>query len=126
MGQVTTLNALGWVTLALADHGAAEDDFRKAIEIGYNEQLTPAVLEALWGLVQSSADGSHSAQNHRPAWNTSVLELVFAHPAASQTLRQQVGQYIERLKVAARLPDKPVTDRQKNSLISLDDLIGQI
>ncbi|MCB0223521.1 MAG: hypothetical protein KDI02_07530 [Anaerolineae bacterium] len=125
-GQVTTLNALGWVSLTLADREVADDVFRQAIEIGHNEQLTPAVLEALWGLVQSSGDGHDSDQSNRPNWAASVLMLVSEHPAASQPLRQQVRGQLDRLEQSGHLPKNLRPNQKKNDFILIDDLIGQI
>lgn len=125
-GQVTTLNALGWVMATEGDRVAAADAFRQAIKIGYREQLTPSVLEALWGLMQSRADGDGSGQDNHQSWNASVVALVAGHPAADQQLRQQVRRQVDKLKQAGHLPEQLMIDHKKNDFILLDDLIGQI
>ncbi|MCB0165223.1 MAG: hypothetical protein KDI79_13415, partial [Anaerolineae bacterium] len=125
-GQVTTINALGWLTLAKGDRDAAAETFHEVIKLGHSEQFTPAVLEALWGRVQSSADGDSSGQGSRSSWAASVLALVADHAAASRSLRQQVQRHHDRLKQSGQLPEQLTADRQQNDFILLDDLIGQI
>ncbi|MCB0208623.1 MAG: hypothetical protein KDJ52_04820 [Anaerolineae bacterium] len=125
-GQVTTLNALGQVTLDLKDGQTAENFFHEAATIAYPDQFTPALLEALRGIVQSRAYMDENYSVPLTNWEASVLALLLRHPAASYRLQQQAEQDIARLKQSGQLPDITDTDRKKNYTLLLSDLIRQL
>lgn len=111
-GSANSLMNLGHVASALGNNPYAKSLYHQALRTAQEIEAVPIMLETVTGLAKIHPDSAASAM-----W----LQMVLAHPAASQDIRDMAQQALKDLEIAEDKPAKTPTDLAAVILDILDN-----